>query len=373
VLIVVVFMLIILEKKEFAEVVHLTSRFAQKGSVTLPALSAILIVAGDDGIKFRATNLEVGVDIKVPGEIKTPGVVALPAALLQQIAGALQGTGEVRIEKTGDTVVLSSGLSRGVIKTVPYEDFPTIPFPESPKVITTLSGVILRTALNSVVSCASVSTIRPELASVSFSHEGGVLTTVATDSFRLAERRTPLKESIPSFSILIPAKNVVDIIQTLPDEVVTLSIDEHQCAFGWNGSLVTTRLVSGTYPDYRQIIPKSFITEAVVLRKDLEAALKRTTIFSDSFQKIKIVFDKNKNQLVLQARNSEVGESSETISANISGDEIELSFNHRYLQAATTLSVAESVTLSAAGVGRPLVVKGVGENTFLYLVMPMNQ
>ncbi|MEJ0053714.1 MAG: DNA polymerase III subunit beta [bacterium] len=366
-------MLIILEKKGLAEVVHTAARFAQRGSATLPALSSILIVAGDDGIKFRATNLEVGVDLKADGEIKTPGVVALPANLLQQVASALQGNGSVTLERTGDTVVLSSGTSRGVLKTVPYEDFPTIPFPESPKSTFQIPGTLLRTALNSVVSCASTSTIRPELASVLVASEGGSLVTAATDSFRLAEKHTSLPGSVPSFSLLIPAKNALDIVQTLPDEAVTLSIDEHQCAIGWGGSLVTTRLVSGNYPDYRQIIPKTFSAEATVLRRDLDAALKRTTIFSDSFQKVRMAFDKEKKQISLQARNADVGESSETISGSLTGENIELSFNHRYLQAAVALSGAESVTLSAGGVGRPLVIKGVGDASFLYLVMPMNQ
>jgi DNA polymerase-3 subunit beta len=366
-------MLIILQKKEFAEVVHTAGRFAQRGSATLPALSSILIVAGDDGIKLRATNLEVGVDLKVAGEIKTPGVVALPSALLQQVASALQGTGSVTLERTGDTVVLSSGTARGVLKTVPYEDFPTIPFPEAPKVTFSLPGTLLRTALNAVVSCASTSSIRPELASVMLTSEGGTLVTAATDSFRLAEKRTSLPGSTPAFTLLIPAKNAVDIIQTIPDEVITLTIDDHQCAIGWGGSLVITRLVSGTYPDYRQIIPKTFPAEATVLRRDLEAALKRTTIFSDSFQKVRIAFDTEKKQVVLQARNSDVGESSETIPGSLSGESVELSFNHRYLQSAVSLSSAESVVLSAGGVGRPLVVRGVGDTSFLYLVMPMNQ
>jgi DNA polymerase-3 subunit beta len=366
-------MIIQLDKKLFADAVHVTARFAQRGSATLPALTSILIVAGDDGIKLRATNLEVGVDLKVDGDIKTPGVVALPATLLQQVASALSGTGSLTIERTGDTVVLTSGNSRGVIKTVPYEDFPTIPFPDSPKVHFSISGTLLKSALNAVVTCASTSTIRPELASVSVTSEGGSLITAATDSFRLAEKQTALKGSIPAFTLLIPAKNTTDIIQTLPDEEVEVSIDEHQGAFGWNGSLVTTRLVSGTYPDYRQIIPKSFAAEATVLRRDLEAALKRTTIFSDAFQKVRIAFNKDKKQILLSARNSDVGESTETVSGSLTGESVELSFNHRYLQTGVALTGAESLTLSAGGVGRPLVVRGVGDTSFLYLVMPMNQ
>jgi DNA polymerase-3 subunit beta len=115
------------------------------------------------------------------------------------------------------------------------------------------------------------------------------------------------------------------------------------------------------------------VAEAVVLRKDFETALKQTTIFSDSFQKIRLSFDSKKNKLSLFAKNTDIGESSETLSANISGGNIELSFNHRYLSTALALTTTESVSLMAAGIGRPIIIKGVGDTSLLYLVSPMNQ
>lgn len=84
-----------IEKKEFSEAVHIVSRFAERKSATLPVLSAILIIAGDDGIKLRATNLEIGIDRKVPGKITTNGVVAIPAAVLQQIASSFNTEGTI--------------------------------------------------------------------------------------------------------------------------------------------------------------------------------------------------------------------------------------------------------------------------------------
>ena len=137
--------------------------------------------------------------------------------------------------------------------------------------------------------------------------------------------------------------------------------------------MIVSRLTNAVYPDYRQIIPKESIVEAIVLRKDFETALKRTTIFSDSFQKIRIGFDPKKNHFSLFARNTDIGESSETLSARITGSALDLSFNHRYLSAALALTGAESLSLLAAGIGRPLIIKGVGDTSLLYLVSPMNQ
>jgi DNA polymerase-3 subunit beta len=137
--------------------------------------------------------------------------------------------------------------------------------------------------------------------------------------------------------------------------------------------MLTTRLVAGTYPDYAAIIPKSFAAEATLLRKDFEAALRRATVFSDSFQKVRLSLDPSGKKVSFSAQNNDVGTADESVSATISGDAVELSFNHRYLSAPLPLITAESVTLSASGIGRPLVIRGAGDASYLYLVMPMNQ
>jgi len=364
---------IVIDKKEFSDAVGKVSRFAERRSVTLPVLAGIAIVAGDDGIKLRATNLETGIDLKIPGIIRTEGVVVIPASILKEITNSLTGVGSITLEHTGDTVVLSSQSGRSQIKTLSFDDFPTLPFPEASEAKFSLPGSLIRSLILTVAGCASPSTVRPELASVLFSAEGGIVKAVATDSFRLAEKKVSAAGTVSPFSILIPAKNAIDIVQTIPDDVVEVLVDEHQCAFSWPNGMVTTRLVTIPYPDYSQIIPKSFITEATLLRKDLEASLRRTAVFSDTFQKIRLQFSPDDKQVAFSARNTEIGESSETVPAQIIGDGIELSFNHRYVTAPLSLITSDSITLSSAGLGRPLVMRGVGDATFLYLVMPMNQ
>ncbi|MHB8710303.1 MAG: DNA polymerase III subunit beta [Minisyncoccota bacterium] len=366
-------MIISIEKKIFSEAVQTVARFAERKSATLPVLSTVLILAGDEGIKMRATNLETGIDLKLAGECTTKGVVAIPATILQQIAGSLTNEGKITIEHTGEIVSLKSGAGKSSIKTVPYDDFPSIPFPENPKNRIVLPGVVLKNLLTSIASCASSSTVRPELASIYLSIEGGALTAVATDSFRLAEKKVQLSNKGTQGKFLIPAKNALDIAQALPDDDIIISFDEHQCAFVSQAGMLVSRLTNAVYPDYRQIIPKESIVEAIVLRKDFENALKRTTIFSDSFQKIRISFDPKKNTFSFFARNTDVGESSETLSARIAGSALELSFNHRYLSAVLALTGSESLSLTAAGIGRPLIIKGVGDASLLYLVSPMNQ
>lgn len=349
------------------------ARFAERRAGTLPVLAGIAIIAGDDGIKLRATNLETGIDLKIEGTIKEMGVVALPANTLREIAASFSGSGLITLEHAGDTVAVSTGNARSTLKTLPYEDFPTLPLPEAPQAKFSLPGTVLRSLVTSVMSYASSSSVRPELASVLVSAEGGTLKAVATDSFRLAEKKVAVQGTIPPFSMLIPAKNAADIIQALPDEDIHISVDDHQCAFFWKKGVLTTRLVSASYPDYVQIIPKAFVSDATLLKKDFEAALKRTAIFSDTFQKVRLSFDVNNKKVLLSAQNADVGDSAEAVSGALSGESVELSFNHRYLSAPLAGIQSESITLSASGIGRAMVVRGAGDASFLYLVMPMNQ
>ncbi|MFA6446303.1 MAG: DNA polymerase III subunit beta, partial [Candidatus Paceibacterota bacterium] len=303
-----------INKKLFSEAVHIVARFAERKNTTLPALSSILIIAGDDGIKMRATNLETGIDLKIEGECKSNGVVAIPATILQQIANSLTSEGNIVLEHIGDIISLTSGTGKSSIKTVLYDDFPSIPFPENPKNRVVLPGVLLRSLFTSIASCASTSIVRPELASIYLSIEGGVLTAVATDSFRLSEKKVPLINKGTQGKFLIPAKNALDIAQALPDDDIIVSFDEHQCAFVSTKGMLVSRLTNATYPDYRQIIPKESVVEAIVLKKDFETALKQTTIFADSFQKVRISFDPKKNIVSFFAKNTDIGESVETLS-----------------------------------------------------------
>lgn len=366
-------MIITVNKKELGESVQIVARFAEKKSASLPALAGIMILGSDSGIRLRATNLETSIEVTLSGEVKDGGVVVLPAGTFREITSSFSGEGQVTLEHSGEVVTIHSGGAKSTLKTLSSEDFPYGGSPDKSKEKFSLSGVVLKTLISSVSSCASTSSIRPELACVLLRAEGGQLRAVATDSFRLCEKRISDVAKLPPFSILIPAKNALDIAQTLPDLDIDVVIDDHVAAFSWKNGLVSTRLVNVSYPDYVQIIPKSFVSEATVLRKDFEGALRRVAVFSDAFLKVRVSFSGKDKKLTLFARNTDVGEASESIAGAVTGEDIELSFNHRYLHSPLPLFPSESITISASGIGRPLVIRGVGDTSLLYLVMPMNQ
>lgn len=363
-----------IQKKDFLEFVHIAARFAAKQNTTLPALGSIVILAGSGTIRFRATNLETGIDCVVPGEVKTEGVVAVPARVFEEFVSSLgSGEGSVSLEKKGDALSVTAGKARSLLKTVPYEDFPTLPFPPKNSGGLTMRAGTLRALVGATLPSASVSTVRPELASVYLYAEGGMLTAVATDSFRLAEKRASVTGGA-SFSVLVPAKNAGDLISALREDAdVTLAPAEHQLALYQNDTVVMTRLVSAAYPDYRQIIPKQSTATATLLRKDFEQALKKISVFADAFQKVRFAFNVKKKTLSLSARNPDIGEAVEDIACALDGEDTELSFNFRYLLAALPAISSESITIAASGAGRATVIRGAGDASFLYIVMPMNQ
>lgn len=366
-------MIITLHKKIFSGAVATVARFSERRVLTLPALSGIAIEAKEKSITLRATNLETGIEIFCEGVVKKPGNVAIPANILKEITSSLSGDGMVTLEQSKETIILSTEKGKSTIKTLPYDDVPTLGIPKDIKTNFSIAGSTLRSLCSCVAGYASSSTVRPELASILFSAAGGIIKAVATDSFRLAEKKLSVSGSIPQFSLLIPAKNASDILQHIPDTEVKVEADDHQLAISWEGGVAVTRLVSLAYPDYQQIIPKSFLAEATTLKKDFEGALKRTSVFSDSFQKVRLGLDVTGKKIALSAHNTDIGESKEEVGASLTGEAIELSFNHRYLTAPLPSLLSESITLSAAGIGRPLIIRGTGDTSFLYLVMPMNQ
>lgn len=360
------------DKKSFVDAVSKSFRIAGKQQTSLPVLSCIVIVAGDDGIKVRATNLEIGVECAIPGTVAAEGVVAIPSSILAGFTNTLRGTGSITIEKKGDTVSIKDGKARTTIKTVSPDDFPTLPKVEGTPY--TISYEKLLLGFRSVTFSASPSLVRPELAGIYLYVEGENLVFVATDSFRLSEKKVPVPgmQSFPPS--IINAKIVQDLLKALEgSETVNIVINEHQCAGIGNGVYVTARLTEGTFPQYREIIPKEYFAHATALSADVLHALRSIAVFSDTFNKVRFSILPKKKECFFEAQNSEAGETIEPIESVVEGDDVILHFNHRYLSDVLPIITTDSITFSSAGEGRPLVIKGTGDSSFLYLVMPMNR
>ncbi len=342
-------------------------------NVTLPVLKYILLVAKNNTLTIRATNLDLGVEIKIPVKVEEEGTVAVPAELLKSFIGNITQDSKITLETKDNTLLVTTNNSQTKVKTYPHEEFPSIPRVVSDKTLKLPIDKFIH-GLKSVWYSASPQSMKPELASVYIYNESGSVVFAATDSFRLAEKSVSFKSLDDFESILIPFKNVSDVIKVFDDikGEVEISITQNQIGFSIGDLYVTSRVVDGVFPDYRQIIPKEYETECVVLKQDVIDVMKQANIFSDKFNRITFEVKPKEKKFIIKTSNKELGESSINVSAALSGDPQTVSFSYRNVfdcfQSITTDSLVFKI-----GPGKPIYVQGVGDSSFIYIAMPMNK
>ncbi len=342
-------------------------------NLTLPVLGSILLEAKNGNLTVKATNLDLGIEIVVPTKIEKEGTVAVPGGVLFAFLQSIYNDRNITLElKEGNLFVATSHTST-IIKSLPHEDFPSIPHITDGKTIQITAKDFLK-GLKSVWYSAAPGSFKPELSSVYIYPEDGNLVFVATDSFRLAEKKVQAKKMGDIPPLLIPFKNIPEIIRTLEDlDTVDLSINKNQISFAGNSVYLTSRIIDGTFPDYRQIIPKNRTTEVIALKQDLMNTLKTSHIFADKFNKITMSIQPKAKKAEISTKNADVGENLNTFDASLTGEDVTMSFNYKYITDCFQSIEADSVSLEFSSNARPLVIKGVGDNSFTYLAMPMNK
>ena len=343
-------------------------------NMSLPILSCMLFECRKNSLKIKATNLDIGVEIDVPIRGLSDGVAAISSSVINGFISNVLNDGSLKFEQKDGSLLVQSSNSSAVLKTLPIEDFPVIPKPNSEKSIR-IAAKNLINGLKSVWYSAAVSGIKPELSSICLFGGDGVLTFVATDSFRLAEKKIKAKDVKDFNHTLLPVKNVGEIIRIFDDIEADLDVgvSNNQLTISSGSIYLTSRLIDATFPDYNRIIPKEFDTEATLLKEDLAQALKQINIFSDNFHQVNVKINPSKKVFELKAGGGQTGEVVNKLSAAISGGEIDISFNFRYISDSLQSINTDSITLSFAGAHKPMVITGVNDQSFTYLVMPMNR
>lgn len=339
---------------------------------SLPILSCILIDAQKD-LVLKATNLEAGIEFTVPGEVTEKGTIAVPAAILSQTMRSISGEKVTFSSEEGNLLIESRG-TKTLIKAVPHEEFPALPT-DGGKNTYKIARERLISGIQAVSYAASPSMIRPDLGSIFLAMKDGVLTTVATDSFRLAEK-TITQTGKGTGELLIPLKHALELVHILEhvDEAeVLLSTDEAQLIVTGGGARFVSRVVDANFPAYKEIIPKNSVTEATLLKADLAEMLRKARVFSGNDMHVGLHVYPKKKIFTATARSSDVGEMSDNIDAALSGDDLDINFHIGYLGDCLSSIASDSVTMSFAGPGRPLIIRGASDTSFMYLVMPLNR
>jgi DNA polymerase-3 subunit beta len=342
-------------------------------NLTLPVLNSILLIASGKSLKLRSTNLSLGIEIEIPAKIEKEGTLAISGSVLNAIFSNVYQNENVYLEEQNANLLIKTKKSQIKLKSQPHDDFPTIPIVSGTSF--EIESKKLIDGIKAVYYSSSVSDIKPEISSIFIYTNEEYLVFVSTDSFRLAEKKIKMMRGMEEITgILIPFKNIGEILKVFGEfqGVIKVCFNKNQISFSSDNIYLTSRIIDGIFPDYRQIIPKDSTTDVVVLKQDLLNALRLSNIFSDKFNQVNLKIAPKEKVFELSSANNDVGENKTYLDAVINGENIELGFNYKYFldcfQSITTDSL--SIKFSA---GKPIVISPISDASFTYLIMPMNK
>ncbi|MEK7539155.1 MAG: DNA polymerase III subunit beta [Patescibacteria group bacterium] len=342
-------------------------------NLTLPVLSSILLVASGKSLKLRSTNLSLGIEVEIPAKIEKEGILAISGSVLNGVFSNVFQNENVYLESADGNLIIQTKKSKIKLKGQPYDDFPTIPIVSGMNF--EIESKKLIDGIKSVYYSSSPSNIKPEISSVfMYAHEDN-LVFVSTDSFRLAEKKIKIKGLPETLRILIPFKNISEILKVFGESssILKVCFNKNQISFSSNNVYLTSRVIDGVFPDYRQIIPKTSETNAVVLKQDLLNALKISNIFSDKFNQVNLKITPPEKIFELSSANNDIGENKTYLDAALTGENIELGFNYKYFLDCFQSITTDSMSIRFSGASSPLVISPVSDSSFIYLIMPMNR
>lgn len=345
-------------------------------STTLPVLNNILIKAADKKLFFSATNLEIAISYSVPADIKNEGAITVPAKLITNYISFLEDDEvEMKLED-GMTLAVKSKTSQTKIKGISPDEFPLIPKIETEKETTLeVAAKDLAETIDYTVFSASVAGMRPILAGVYLKAEKDTLKAVATDSFRLAEKKTKLsKKTEKSAECVVPVRTMLELGRILgagyKNETVAIHISKNQILFTLNGVELISRLIEGKYPDYEKIIPKATRTKIEVDVGHLVMATKRVSLFAkENNNSIKLTATNN-GKLQIATDETRIGEEKAEVDIKIQGENNKVALNSQYLLDVLA-RLKEKVNIEMDEKLTPVVIKPEKKEDYLYIIMPL--
>ncbi len=357
-------------QEDLDRAVHLAGR-ATSARTPVPVLSSILLEAQDDRLHLAATDLEIGIRTSIPALVERAGQLALPARLMAEIVGSLPPqTVEIRAEE-GMPVEILCGRTRFEVQGLSASDFPRVTWGEG-EVICTVEAQTLRALIRSTIFATSTDETRPFLTGVYLVVRDGELVAVATDGGRLALRRARVPSVARTWSGIVPAKAMNELGRLLTglDSEVPLELVDGQLLVRCGEVKLWSRLISGTFPNYEQVIPKEFQLRLRVPVASLRAAVRRVAITArDSASVVRLA--PQDGILVLESNTPEVGRAREELEVQMEGRPVEVAFNARYLLDGLGVIEAEEVTFDLTGPLSPARLGPSGSDDYIYVLAPV--
>ncbi|MFA6383557.1 MAG: DNA polymerase III subunit beta [Parcubacteria group bacterium] len=377
-------------QENFKKAIFNSERIVSK-QTTLPILNNILFEGGKSGLKLSATNLEIGVVVKMGAKVEKEGKITIPAKLISNFINNLPDGDKITLEVAEQGLKIKSGSAKAIIKGLPATDFPLIP-QKNNNFQLQISGKELKIIINKVVASVAFNETRPELTGINLILKEKELLFASTDSFRLAEMRFKLGEKninqgeyqaliSKKDTVIIPATTMVElarIISVDEEQLVRIDIEEGQVFFEIDGVTLVSRLINGKYPEYKHIMPKDFKTRLVGEKSLFQGAVKMASIFSSiKTNEIVLKNDAEAKKVFIEARSVEVGENSTELKLDSVGPSQEVIFNSKYLlDGINTIATSRLAMLINNG-STPVALREIDEKTgevvedYTYIVMPI--
>ena len=356
------------ERETLAEALATAGRAATGRTGTLPVLSGLRLELAGDQLTVTGTDLDLTIQLEITVGGERDGGVVLPARLSNDIVRSLPA-GKVQLDVTDQDVKISGGRSQFSVRPLSLDDYPRLASPASSAV--TIDAAAFGEALRQVVRAASTDEARPIITGVLLTAENDGLRLVATDSYRLAVRDLPGVSVLGSDQkVLVPARALNELQRLLGlGEELVLRLGERDATFEIGTTRLTTRLIEGEFPNYRQLIPASHPNVLTVEREPLLEAIRRVKILARDATPVRLRI--SADGLQLTAITQDVGNATEELDASASGSDLTVAFNPDYLAAGVEAVGSEQITLSTLDALKPAVVRGVGSDDYLYLLMPV--
>jgi len=359
----------------------ITSRVGTK-NVNLPILNNVLVRADAGGVKLISTNLEIALTCAIRGKVDQGGEYTVPAKLFFDYVNLLPNE-RVDIDLLDNAIFVGCGNAKTKIHGIPATEFPLIP-PVSGGTTYSIGVANLQLALSQVLFAAATNESRPELSGILLNFdEAGLLTLAATDSYRLSE--VILKTAVSSSSrVIVPQRTLAELSRVLSvfkDDVeapsaVEIRLSDNQIVFQYGSVELTSRVIEGSYPDYKQIIPKQVKTEVLFDRTEFVQAVKTVSLFSKTgLFDVTLGLDADNQQIEISASDKTRGENTVVLKAAIQGSENRVVLNYRYLLDGLGAISSDQVTFKMIDGTNPcvLIPKEMPNEEFQYIIMPIRQ
>lgn len=345
------------------------ARVAASSRNPLPILNNILLRTENNRLTVSATNLEIAITEHIGAKVHSEGAVTVPAKLFNELISSLP-SGTIDIDTKDHKCTVKSGNFNSVINGIVADEFPVVPKIEKGTSIR-LNARDLKKALQQVVIAASSDDTRPVLTGVYIHTHEGNLYFVATDSYRLAEKKVmPCSEDI---SLIVPSSALQDLLRIIgdQDDEVELSTDGQQVVFKINESELVSRLVDGSYPDYRKLIPKTFANSASLQKDQLTGVTKVAALFArESAGSITLSASEPDSSLTIKSVASQLGENTSSVEGKVRGDG-DVTINSRYLLDALSVMSVKTIAFSFNGKVEPCLLSSPEIDDYLHIIMPL--